>query len=93
MSGAITLPPKLDLRAAGPLRDEILSHAGQDLTLDAGAVTHLGALSLQVIRAAARSWAMAGRSLTIANVSTDLADQLALLGFSADNVTRWEAQP
>ena len=92
MSATITLQPKLDLRAAGPLRDELLSHDAEDVVLDAGSVTQLGALALQVIRAAARSWAEAGRSLTLVNASTDLADQLSLLGFSPESVTQWEAQ-
>ena len=91
MSATFTLPAKLDLRAAAPLREELLSRTGADLVLDATALTHLGALSLQVLRAAARSWAEAGRSLSITGVSTDLADQLSLLGFSEDTLCDWEA--
>ncbi|WP_292020712.1 STAS domain-containing protein [Maritimibacter sp. UBA3975] len=92
MSATITLQPKLDLRAAGPLRDALLAHDAEDVQLDAGGVTHIGALSLQVIRAAARSWSEAGRSLTLINASNDLADQLSLLGFSTDTVTQWESR-
>jgi|LULE01.1.fsa_nt_gb chemotaxis protein CheX len=90
MSGTLFLPGKLDLRAAGPLRAALLSERGADLVLDAAQVNHLGALSLQVIRAAAKTWSEAGHSLTLTNVSTDLADQLALLGFSPATLTRWE---
>jgi chemotaxis protein CheX len=92
MSATISLQPKLDLRAAGPLREELLAHANDDVVLDAASVSQLGALALQVIRAAARSWAEAGRSLTLVGASTDLADQLSLLGFTPDTVTQWEAQ-
>lgn len=93
MSATIVLQPKLDLRAAGPLRDELLARRGGDAVLDASAVTHLGALTLQVIRSAARSWAEAGLTLTLdaGTVSPELADQLALFGFTPDTLTLWEA--
>lgn len=90
MTATLALDPKLDLRAAGPLRDEILDRSGADLVLDANAVNHVGALALQVIRAAAKSWEADGHVLSLTNVSTDVADQLALLGFTPETVTRWE---
>lgn len=90
MIATLALDPKLDLRAASPLRDEILAKAGADLVLDAGEVRQIGALALQVIRSAAKSWAETGHSLSLANASTDLADQLALLGFTPETVTLWE---
>lgn len=87
---AMELEARLDLRAAGPLASGIIAHRGADLVLDAGQVEHLGALALQVIRAAARTWAEDGHALSFENPSTELADQLALLGFSAESVTDWE---
>lgn len=92
MSATISLQPKLDLRAAGPLRDDLLGQADQDVVLDATHVTQIGGLALQVIRAAARSWAEAGRSLTFENASTTVCDQLSLLGFNPDTLTTWEAE-
>lgn len=89
-TATLMLAPKLDLRGAAPLRDEIAAHVGRDLVLDASAVTHFGALALQVIRAAARSWGEAGHNLTMRNVSTGLADQLDLLGHSPQSLTDWE---
>lgn len=93
MSASLTLPAKLDLRAAAPLRDDLISASGGDLVLDARDVQHLGSLSLQVIRSAARTWSRAGHALTLANVSSETADQLALLGFTPDSATAWEAHP
>ncbi|WP_424943370.1 STAS domain-containing protein [Aliiroseovarius crassostreae] len=87
----ISLDAKLDMRAAGPLKETLLSHRGQDLALDASNVMQLGALSAQVLRAAARTWAEDGHSLTLINPSNDCDDQLTLLGFSADSLTNWEA--
>lgn len=89
-SASLELSPRLDLRAAGPLKSEILDLRGADLSLDGSAVEHLGALALQVIRAAARTWAEDGHVLTFDNASSDLADQLVLFGFTPETVTRWE---
>ncbi|MEC7760574.1 MAG: STAS domain-containing protein [Pseudomonadota bacterium] len=90
MSATISLQPKLDLRAAGPLRDDLLAKAGEDVVLDAASVTQVGSLAIQVIRSAARSWAEAGKSLRFENASTDVCDQLSLLGFNPETLTKWE---
>ncbi|MGH1369154.1 MAG: STAS domain-containing protein [Maritimibacter sp.] len=86
----VTLEPKLDLRAASELRSALLDLKGQDVVLDAVNVDHFGALALQVVRAASKTWAEAGASFGIENVSSDLSDQLTLLGYTPDNLTTWE---
>lgn len=86
----LELEPRLDLRATGLLVEALNARRGSDLTLDAGRVTQIGALAVQAIRAAARSWAEAGHALGFENASSDLADQLGLLGFTPDTVTMWE---
>ncbi|HCQ66146.1 MAG TPA: hypothetical protein DIU07_13780 [Rhodobacteraceae bacterium] len=87
---SLELANRLDLRAVGQLQREILARRGADLALDAGKVEHLGALALQLVRSAARTWAEDGHVLAFDNASTDLADQLVLLGFTPETVTRWE---
>ncbi len=87
---SLELTPRLDLRAVGDLKSDLLAHRGADLTLDAGKVDHLGALALQLLRSAARTWAEDGHVLAFENASTDLADQLVLLGFTPETVTKWE---
>ncbi len=92
MSGTqLMLDAKLDLRAAEPLKVSILSQRGQDLTLDATKVTQLGALCLQVIRSAAKTWAQDGKTLTFSNASLECAEQLNLLGFNSETLSKWEA--
>ncbi|SMH56927.1 STAS domain-containing protein [Maritimibacter sp. HL-12] len=92
MSAAVmVLEPRLDLRATGPLVEALIARRGEDLALDAGAVTQIGALSVQALRAAARSWAEDGHALSLENASSDLADQLGLLGFTPETLTIWEA--
>ncbi len=86
----LKLEPRLDTAAAGNLANAILENAKCDLELDASQVTHLGALALQVLRAAARSWHQDDVALTMTGVSTDCADQINLLGFAPDNICRWD---
>ena len=84
------LGARLDTAQAGPLAAAILEHAGQDLQLDATEVTHFGAMGLQVIRAAAKSWQSSGHALSLAGLSEDCIDQIGLLGFAPDTICRWE---
>lgn len=86
----LMLDPRLDFKAAGGLAEAILGHVGKDLTLDATQVTHMGAMGVQVLRAAALSWAESGHQLNLVNTSTDCVDQLDLLGFTPDSITKWE---
>ena len=92
MSGAnVKLGPRLDTAQAGAIATNLLEHAGQDLALDASDVTHIGAMGVQVLRAAAKSWHASGHALSITGLSTDCVDQLQLLGFDAENICRWES--
>jgi len=94
MSGPVfALEERLDLRAAAALATALLALRGSDLELDARAVRQIGALAVQVIRAAAQTWAADGHRLSFEGASIDLADQLALLGFTSEALTRWQAQP
>ncbi len=91
MSRAVLkLEPRLDTAGAGALAGAILEHRGTDLELDASRVTHFGAMGLQVIRAAAKSWHGAGRELTLSGLSTECGDHLRLLGFCEDDICKWE---
>ncbi|MET4685129.1 STAS domain-containing protein [Brevundimonas faecalis] len=83
---AITLPAVLDLRAAAPLRDELLAARGQAAVLDAAAVQRLGGLCLQVLLSALQTWRADGASLTFINVSEDFIAQWAALGAPAEDL-------
>jgi chemotaxis protein CheX len=74
------LPSVLDLRAATPLRSEILSARGTPLALDASDVEHLGGLCLQIILAAAKSWRADGLEFQVVNPTPAFVDSLKLLG-------------
>ena len=79
----LELPTALDLNAAGPLADTLLKHSGEDLILDGSKVQRLGASCLQVLLAAARTWASEGAALSLDNPTPRLVEDLRLLGFDA----------
>lgn len=81
MTAVVVLSPVLDIRAAEPLRGELLALRGQAVSLDASRVERLGGLCLQVLLSARRTWATDGQSLTLAASSgADFSDQWAAFG-------------
>ena len=86
MSSLITLPAVLDLRAAEPLKAQILAVRGQEALLDVSAVERLGGLCLQVLLSALVTWRADGQSLTFINVSEAFASQWSALGASATDL-------
>ena len=86
MSNSITLPAVLDLRAAAPLKAQLLAVRGQETALDASAVERLGGLCLQVLLSALQTWRADGQALTFINVSEAFASQWSALGASASDL-------
>ena len=84
MTTRIELAPRLDLPAARPLAEALKARSGTDVVIDAGAVTHLGGLCLQVLVAAALAWREAGRSLTFAALSEDFTEALSVFGLTQE---------
>jgi len=82
MSAPIVLPETLDMRAAQPLRDQLLAARGADAQLDGSGVRRLGALGLQVLMAAERQWRADGHALSLIDPSPDLVAGLKLLGLA-----------
>ena len=80
MTATVVLAPVLDLRAAEPLKGELLAARGQPLTLDGSAVERLGGLCLQVLLSAVRTWRADGQALTFVNASEALAAQWSAFG-------------
>lgn len=86
MSDRLSLAPKLDMKGALALADELRARRGADLTLDAAETRHIGALGVQVLLSAALSWIQAGHALALVGVSDACLDQLQLLGFSPESL-------
>ena len=76
----ILLPSILDLKAAGPLKVEIQSHAGSALDLDASKVERIGGLCLQVLLAAAEVWRTAGLAFRLVSSGEAVCNDARLLG-------------
>lgn len=62
----LVLGERLDLTAAAPLAAAIRTHRDRPIRLDAGAVSHLGGLCLQVLLAAAADWRARGLGWSVA---------------------------
>ncbi|MDI3335183.1 STAS domain-containing protein [Defluviimonas aestuarii] len=88
LDGRLTLilDPRLDLPAAGRLHAALLARTGTPLEIDATAVSHLGALCLQVLLAAARTWKKGGVSLVIRPRSARFETALDTYGVSLDDL-------
>ena len=91
MSTLIALPAVLDLRAADPLKAQLLAVRGQETALDASAVERLGGLCLQVLLSALQTWRADGQTLTFINVTEAFASQWSALGASASDLALGEA--
>lgn len=86
MSKIYALPPKLDLPAAAPLAQELLSRLDDDLTLDAAQVNLVGALCTQVIVSAGISLRAAGHHMKVINMTDKALEQLSHLGFTPESL-------
>ena len=87
MTARFDLPEKLDTAAVPGLIDKLRTRQGANLVLDCSATQQIGGLAVQTLIVAANDWQDAGHSLSLDNVSADVADQLRLLGTSPDVLT------
>ncbi len=86
MTAALTLEDRLDFGAVASLKAALEGQVGNDLEIDASAVTHMGTLCLQVLIAASQDWARAGHRFCLTSTSDSCATQLALHGFTPDTL-------
>jgi len=86
MTTVLALPAVLDLRAAEPLKAQLLAVRGQETTLDAAAVERLGGLCLQVLLSALQTWRADGQALTFVNASEAFTSQWSAFGASASDL-------
>jgi chemotaxis protein CheX len=86
----LQLPPVMDLTAAAPLTERLLSMRGVDLAVDASEVARLGGQCLQVLLAALKTWDADGAKLEILRPSQDFVDALRHLGIDPSIFTTRE---
>lgn len=80
VTARVTLAPSLMSDQAGPLLEALHTAKGPVVRLDAQAVERIGGLCLQVLIAAARTFAASGRQLIFDAPSDAFLDALMLLG-------------
>jgi chemotaxis protein CheX len=83
MTATLTLPSVLDIKAAEPLRVQLLAFRGQDVVLNASNVERLGALCLQILISAQQTWAREGLTVAIDQTSESFANQWNMFGAQA----------
>lgn len=86
LDSAVMLPECLDSAAASAVKDMLLARRGSPLVVDASQVRRVGAQSLQVLIAAARTWQADGQSYRLTNSSAELLDTLTLIGLPRDSL-------
>ncbi len=84
--GDFALPATLDSRSAATLRDELIARRGAPLTVNAAQVGLLGAQCAQVLLAAVRTWREDGFALRVKDISTQMIEDLELLGLSGQDL-------
>ena len=80
---SLSLPSNLDLPAAVPLAKELLAARGVEIAIDASKVERFGALCLQVLLSAQKTWTEDGKRLSVVAPSAAFTEGLARFGFPA----------
>jgi chemotaxis protein CheX len=88
MNDAIVLTPRLDLPAAQGLLTVLTNAQDDDIVLDMGDVTYLGALCLQVLIAAADASRSNGHGFSLINTSDRVLDQLRVMGMTPQDIVK-----
>lgn len=87
----LSLDNVLDLNAAGGLHANLMALRGSDLVIDASAVERVGALCLQVLMSAAKTWEEEKLSLTFSKMSDALTKTMQLTGVNYDHMLAKES--
>jgi len=84
MTCILELPQRLDHEATGTLHETLHDRRGEPVTVDAGAVTHLGAIALQLLVSAQAQWRLDDNAFHVAPQSKGFTDGVVALGLAPD---------
>ena len=87
----LSLENVLDLNAASTLHSNLMAARGSDLVIDASSVEKAGALCLQVLMSAAKTWEEEKHSLTVSQMSEALMKTMQLAGVNYDHMLAKES--
>lgn len=87
----LSLEKVLDLNEASALHGKLMALRGNDVTIDASSVERVGALCVQVLMSAAKSWEEEKHSFTFSKISDALAKTMQLIGVNHDHLLAEES--
>ncbi|MDO6962537.1 STAS domain-containing protein [Rhizobium alvei] len=88
----LSLEKVLDLNEATALQTKLMALKGSDVTIDASAVERVGALCVQVLMSAAKTWEEEKKNFTIENVSDAMSKTMQLIGVNYDHLLAKESR-
>lgn len=88
---SLSLEKVLDLNEASALHGKLMGLRGSDLAIDGSAVERCGALCVQVLMAASKSWDEEKNTFTFTKVSDALARTMQLIGVNYDHLLAKES--
>ncbi len=88
----LSLVKVLDLNEATALHGKLMALRGSDIAVDASSVERAGALCVQVLMSAAKSWEEEKRSFTFSKMSDALEKTLQLIGVNYDHLLAKESK-
>lgn len=88
----LSLEKVLDLNEASALHGKLMALRGSDVAVDASSVERAGALCVQVLMSAAKTWEEEKHSFTFAKISDALAKTMQLIGVNYDHLLAKESK-
>jgi chemotaxis protein CheX len=88
----LSLEKVLDLNEASALHGKLMALRGSDVAIDASSVERAGALCVQVLMSAAKTWEEEKHSFTFSKISDALAKTMQLIGVTYDHLLAKESK-
>ena len=88
----LSLEKVLDLNQAGALHSKLMAMRGSNLTIDASSVERAGALCIQVLMSAARTWEDDKLSFGFSKISDAFGKTMQLIGVNYDQMLAKESK-
>jgi chemotaxis protein CheX len=88
----LNLEKVLDLNEASALHTKLMALRGSNLTIDASSVERVGALCVQVLMSAAKSWEEDKHSFSFSKVSDAMTKTMQLIGVNYDHLLAKESK-
>jgi chemotaxis protein CheX len=88
----LSLGKTLDLNEASALHTKLMALRGSNVSIDGSSVERAGALSIQVLMSAAKSWEEDKHSFSFSKISDALMKTMQLIGVNYDHLLAKESK-